>query len=418
MMNTPEQSPHLHTQNANALFERAFDAHQSGQPEEALLLYQQVIKLEPNHVDARALAGIINCQQGNNDEGIHLLEEAIAAEPNHLDALYNLGYALETAGRLDDAAKAYRRIIQLKPDEPDTYMQLASVFDKQGKSVEAEENICNALLAEPDNNKLFYTLIQRQVKSRHLDGALDTCEKFFNAYSCNMRALAFKAFVLNERGENDAARHLLDFEGLIQCDLPQEAPGYDTIEQLNADLVEFTLSHSTLAYEPAQKSTQAGSQTANIQNDNAKPITALRRLIKQGVDRYCQDHANQIPHPYLDSMPLQFSFDIWATVLNPEGLQKPHFHPGGWLSGVYYPALPSAMQNTDNKLAGHIEFGRPQDQFGFKAKPLTHPVQPQEGLMVLFPSYFYHRTIPFDINAGPNNNQTRISFAFDAVPQS
>jgi hypothetical protein len=34
---------------------------------------------------------------------------------------------------------------------------------------------------------------------------------------------------------------------------------------------------------------------------------------------------------------------------------------------------------------------------------------PYEGLMVLFPSYFYHRTIPFE------GDSARISLAFDVV---
>jgi hypothetical protein len=37
-------------------------------------------------------------------------------------------------------------------------------------------------------------------------------------------------------------------------------------------------------------------------------------------------------------------------------------------------------------------------------------VRPVEGLLVLFPSYLYHRTIPFEGDA------PRISVAFDFVP--
>jgi tetratricopeptide (TPR) repeat protein len=301
----------------------------------------------------------------------------------------------------------------------DSYKQLAAILDRQGKALEAEEIICKALISAPDDAKIFYALIQRQVENRHLDGALDTCEQFFNAYPRNMRALAFKAFVLNERGEGMAARQLLDFDHLIQCDLLQDAPGYAAIEELNADLVEFALSHSTLDFEPAQKSTKQGSQTASLQGETAKPIATLRQLIEHNINEYFETHSGHAPHPYLDSMPAEFSLDIWATVLNPKGHQKPHFHPGGWLSGVYYPALPSAMHNNDNATAGHIEFGRPQDQYDFKAKPLIHTIQPEVGLMVLFPSYFYHRTIP--VVYSPDRGDTddtddtdvRISIAFD-----
>ena len=36
-------------------------------------------------------------------------------------------------------------------------------------------------------------------------------------------------------------------------------------------------------------------------------------------------------------------------------------------------------------------------------------VRPQEGTLLLFPSYFWHRTIPFD------SAEQRISIAFDLI---
>jgi hypothetical protein len=39
--------------------------------------------------------------------------------------------------------------------------------------------------------------------------------------------------------------------------------------------------------------------------------------------------------------------------------------------------------------------------------------RPEEGLMFLFPSYFYHRTVPFE------SEQLRVSIAFDIrIPRS
>ena len=43
-------------------------------------------------------------------------------------------------------------------------------------------------------------------------------------------------------------------------------------------------------------------------------------------------------------------------------------------------------------------------------------VRPVEGLLVLFPSYFYHRTIPFGGDGPFDSGGTRISVAFDFVP--
>ncbi len=59
---------------------------------------------------------------------------------------------------------------------------------------------------------------------------------------------------------------------------------------------------------------------------------------------------------------------------------------------------------------GWIEFGRPQSIYRTTASPDIRLVRPEEGLMVLFPSFFFHRTIPFEAAA------ERICIAFDVQP--
>ncbi len=402
----------------DALITEALAAHHAGRLPQALAIYQDVLVQQPDQGDALVNSGIIQCQLGNIEEGIHLLKRAIAINPDHLDAQFNLAHAFELTGRLDDAAEVYHRVIVLHPNLADAHHHLAAVFDKLGKSREAEQAACAALLAEPDKAEVFYALMQRQIVNGHLEEALDTCEQFFNAYPHNMRALAFKAFVLNERGSVKAARRLLDFNRFIIGTRHHDVPGYETNKVFNADLVQFVLSHPTLESEPGSKSTNAGSQTASLQDETAKPIQALRQLIERALSEYCNAFADHPAHPFLDSMPSHFSLDIWATVLKPEGHQKSHFHPGGWLSGVYYPSIPAAMSANGDSLAGRIEFGRPQDQFGFKAEPLIHTLQPEAGLMVLFPSYFYHRTIPVAEKPAIVAAEQRFSIAFDAIPHS
>ena len=62
--------------------------------------------------------------------------------------------------------------------------------------------------------------------------------------------------------------------------------------------------------------------------------------------------------------------------------------------------------------AGWIEFGQPNPKFPLAKEPELWTFQPEEGLMLLFPSYFYHRTVPFEAA------EERISIAFDVKPKS
>lgn len=100
---------------------------------------------------------------------------------------------------------------------------------------------------------------------------------------------------------------------------------------------------------------------------------------------------------------------MWAVVMESEGHQLPHIHPAAWLSGVYYVSLPASMGDGESGREGWIEFGLPPDELVGEASPEVELFRPEEGLMFLFPSYFYHRTIPFP------GDERRICIAFDVL---
>ena len=70
---------------------------------------------------------------------------------------------------------------------------------------------------------------------------------------------------------------------------------------------------------------------------------------------------------------------------------------------------PGPVDEDDAAHAGWIEFGRPYWDFQIRAEPETRLVKPEEGLMLLFPSYTFHRTLPF------KGDEERISIAFDVL---
>ena len=85
-----------------------------------------------------------------------------------------------------------------------------------------------------------------------------------------------------------------------------------------------------------------------------------------------------------------------------------HVHTDGWISSSYYVAVPDETRTGTDK-AGWIKFSEPP----FKTippSPAEKWVQPEAGMLVLFPSYLWHGTQAISDNA------TRITAPFDAVP--
>jgi uncharacterized protein (TIGR02466 family) len=138
-------------------------------------------------------------------------------------------------------------------------------------------------------------------------------------------------------------------------------------------------------------------------------IAKFEAAIRDAVEEYRQSLSCFPDHPLLANPPRRFALTAWGVVMQSQGHQIAHNHPSAWLSGVYYVELPDVVPGTDPSHQGWIEFGRPPEHFHFKATPRVELIQPVQGAILLFPGYFYHRTIPFE------SRQRRISIAFDVL---
>jgi hypothetical protein len=94
----------------------------------------------------------------------------------------------------------------------------------------------------------------------------------------------------------------------------------------------------------------------------------------------------------------------WSVRLNRDGFHIDHVHAEGFLSSAFYVRVPEGLKDRE----GWIRFGQP----GTPTRPqleAEHFVRPEPGLLVLFPSFMWHGTVPFAAD------QTRLTCAFDIV---
>ena len=93
----------------------------------------------------------------------------------------------------------------------------------------------------------------------------------------------------------------------------------------------------------------------------------------------------------------QHKLSGWGVVLSKDGYQKRHIHPEAVVSGVIYIKL--SDECIDKSLSeGNLLLHSYQDDV---------MLTPEEGLVVLFPSYLGHETIPLSAD------HERICIAFN-----
>jgi hypothetical protein len=206
----------------------------------------------------------------------------------------------------------------------------------------------------------------------------------------------------------DAREHwLCDYDRFV-CELPIQAADTSFLQRLQSTL---TALH-TAQREPVDQSLRGGTQTAGVLFGRREPvIRALREACVGAIERYLSMLPDDDRHPFLrrKSPHIRFS-GSWSVRLQSSGRHANHFHQDGWISSAFYVQLPASMLNTPSgSIAGWIQFGAPPEELHLSLTP-RRLIRPQPGRLVLFPSYFWHGTVPFE-DAAP-----RLTVAFDARP--
>jgi len=107
------------------------------------------------------------------------------------------------------------------------------------------------------------------------------------------------------------------------------------------------------------------------------------------------------------------SISGWATICRTGAYHAPHSHPDSAWSGVYY--IRAGTDRPERPLSGVLEFLDPRagvDAVTAPGDPYGEPfrVRPQNGLLVLFPSWLYHWVHPY------TGQTPRIAISFNATP--
>ncbi len=131
-------------------FEMAVQHHQAGRALQAEQFYRQILQVEPQHVGALHLLGLLAHQVGRSDLAIEYISQALRLQPEFAEAHSNLGMALAKQGKLTEAVASYQQALRLKPDQPNAHNNLANAFRKQGKLEEAVASYHQALRLQPD----------------------------------------------------------------------------------------------------------------------------------------------------------------------------------------------------------------------------------------------------------------------------
>jgi uncharacterized protein (TIGR02466 family) len=135
-------------------------------------------------------------------------------------------------------------------------------------------------------------------------------------------------------------------------------------------------------------------------------MSSLTEWVSWGLRRMIQ--ATTGADSYLGTL----SVSAWATICRSGAYHAPHSHPDSAWSGVYY--VDAGTECLDRPLSGVLEFLDPRagvEAVTAPGDPYGEPfrIQPQTGLLVIFPSWLYHWVHPY------MGQTPRIAVSFNAA---
>jgi tetratricopeptide (TPR) repeat protein len=126
-----------------------------GELSQALIQYQEVIRLDPSRHEAYNNIGRVLSDQGKLQEALDYYRAAVQLDAKSSFAHDNLGLTLMGLDRFDEAMRQFSEAAQLDAGYAPPRFQMGRILLKQGRDAEAMPHFQEALRIEPDNLQML-----------------------------------------------------------------------------------------------------------------------------------------------------------------------------------------------------------------------------------------------------------------------
>ena len=101
------------------LMQRAYDSLNEGDIEDALQLYDEILKVNPTHIHALNYKGLALASLGHYEESIQWYDKVLNIDPTNISALNNKGVALYNLGHYEESIQWYDKVLNIDPNDKD-----------------------------------------------------------------------------------------------------------------------------------------------------------------------------------------------------------------------------------------------------------------------------------------------------------
>ena len=144
--------------NIKHAFNLAIQYHQKNNLNEAKKIYLQILKINPNHVNAHNNLGAAYKQLGEIEKAKSCFKKVIQLNPNDVDGHNNLGLLLFELKEIQKAKSFFEKTIQLNPNYVEAHNNLGTIFKELKEFQKAKDCYERAIQLNPNYAMALYNL--------------------------------------------------------------------------------------------------------------------------------------------------------------------------------------------------------------------------------------------------------------------
>ena len=283
-----------------------------------------------------------------------------------------------------------------------------------GVSIQSTERSSSRFLAgcirqlevSPRDHRTFCTVAHRLINLNERVRVWQLCEHLRAVSIWQHYIPSAMMYAARDKRQRAAASGLMDAGAWIL------ERALDVSPKFNSQLAEEILENPNLASLSAEKATVGSGRSIEQLETTGGPLAReLLELVVEALRDYLRDRMHRSTDEMIARAPVRTRLNAWATSVGPDGHERWHVHPSGWLSGVYYVDVPTGAHSSTNT-AGCIQLGVfpfIQAKHAYPSVGLPLILKPKNGKLIVFPSHFGHRTW------ATRSSSNRICIAFDLI---
>jgi uncharacterized protein (TIGR02466 family) len=368
------------------------------------------IELRPDYVEAHKVLNNLYWENSRDDLFLNSFRASLKRAPRSESLWYSLAANLIMAKRENEAKEVLNEAIEAVGKQAAFTHALGVLYSKEQDFERAATYIASAVKMSPENSRYQIDMANILIQQCDYLAALKHLDIAQHFHPLNQEIWAYKGIcwrLLEDR------RHqwLNNYDLLVNVQKLDVPPGYDNLEHFIAEYRKELLKMHSASRQPLDQSVSGGTQTVgNLLLNQNNVIQDYRLVLQKLIQNYLDRLPDDPEHPFLNRNTRQYSIaGSWSILLNSGGFHSNHVHPDGWLSGPTYISVPDNLSLDDPLKSGWVKLGETSLKLG-EREEIGKEICPETGLCVLFPSYIWHGTYPFE------STQQRITSPCDISP--